>query len=32
MPISIATLIEPIEDVEPILNYTLTIPLVDSFM
>ena len=31
MSISVATLIELIEDVEPILNYTLTVPLVDSF-
>jgi hypothetical protein len=31
VPISIATLIELIEDIEPIPNYTLTIPLVDSF-
>jgi hypothetical protein len=31
MPISITTLIELIEDMEPIPNYTLTIPLIDSF-
>jgi len=31
VPISVATLIEPIEDVEPILNYILTVPLVDLF-
>jgi len=31
IPISIAILIELIEDVEPIPNYTLTMPLVDSF-
>jgi hypothetical protein len=31
MPISIATLIELIEDIEPILNYILTIPLIDLF-
>jgi len=31
IPISVSTLIEPIEDVEPIPNYTLTMPLVDSF-
>jgi len=31
VPIGIATLIEPIEDVEPIPNCTLTIPLIDLF-
>jgi len=31
MPIGITTLIELIEDIEPILNYTLTIPLIDLF-
>ena len=31
MPISVATLIELIEDIKPILNCTLTIPLVDLF-
>ena len=31
IPISVATLIELIEDIEPILNYTLTIPLMDLF-
>ena len=31
MPISVATLIELIEDVEPILNYILTVPLIDLF-
>jgi len=31
IPIGVATLIEPIEDVEPILNYILTVPLMDSF-
>ena len=31
MPIGVATLIKLIEDVEPILNYTLTVPLVDLF-
>jgi len=31
MPISIATWIKLIEDIEPILNCTLTIPLIDLF-
>jgi hypothetical protein len=31
IPISVATLIELIEDIEPIPNYTLTIPLIDLF-
>jgi len=31
VPISVATLIELIEDIEPIPNCTLTIPLIDSF-
>jgi len=31
MPISIATLIELIEDIEPIPNCILTIPLIDLF-
>jgi len=31
VPISIATLIELIEDIELILNYTLTMPLIDLF-
>ena len=31
IPIGVATLIELIEDVEPILNYILTVPLIDSF-
>ena len=31
MPISIATLIELIEDIEPILNCTLTVPFMDLF-
>ena len=31
MPISVATLIELIEDIEPIPNCTLTIPFVDLF-
>ena len=31
MPISIATLIELIEDIKPIPNYTLTIPFMDLF-
>ena len=31
IPIGVATLIEPIEDVEPIPNYILTVPLVDLF-
>ena len=31
MPISIATLIKPIKDIEPILNYTLTISFIDLF-
>ena len=30
MPISVAILIKLIKDIEPILNYTLTIPLIDS--
>ena len=31
MPISVVTLIELIEDIEPIPSYTLTIPLIDLF-
>ena len=31
MPISIATLIKPIKDIELILNYTLTVPFIDLF-
>ena len=31
MPISVATLIKLIKDIELILNYTLTVPLVDLF-
>ena len=31
MPINIATLIKPIKDIEPILNYTLTVPLIGLF-
>jgi len=31
VPIGVATLIELMEDVEPILNYTLIMPLVDLF-
>ena len=31
MPINITTLIELIKDVKPILNYTLTMPLIDLF-
>jgi len=31
IPIGVSTLIEPIEDVEPIPNYILTMPLVDLF-
>ena len=31
MPISIVILMELIEDIEPIPNYTLTMPLVDLF-
>jgi len=31
IPISVSTLIELIKDVEPIPNYMLTIPLIDSF-
>jgi hypothetical protein len=31
VPIGVATLIELIEDIEPIPNYMLTVPLIDLF-
>ena len=31
IPISVATFIKLIEDIEPILNCTLTVPLIDLF-
>jgi len=31
VPIGISTLIELIEDIEPIPNYTLTMPFIDLF-